>query len=137
MKSIATDESPTPGPIDSYSVCMLGAAGVGKAALLSQFRTSECINAYESGRGSHCVFFPSFLIFYFYTSYKSFNYAYIYTSLLLLILPPVQSSHVHFYSFYVVHLFAQMSLLRGEVKKKLKKKISSFSHSFYVKASLD
>lgn len=39
------------GPIDSYTVCMLGAAGVGKAALLSQFRTSECINAYDGGRG--------------------------------------------------------------------------------------
>lgn len=39
------------GPADSYLVAMLGAAGVGKCALLSQFRTSECINAYESGRG--------------------------------------------------------------------------------------
>lgn len=38
-------------PSDSYLVAMLGAQGVGKAALLSQFRTSECINAYESGRG--------------------------------------------------------------------------------------
>lgn len=35
------------GPVDSYLVMMLGAAGVGKAALSSQFRTSECINAYE------------------------------------------------------------------------------------------
>lgn len=35
------------GPVDSYLVMMLGAAGVGKAALTSQFRTSECINAYE------------------------------------------------------------------------------------------
>lgn len=39
------------GPTDSYLVAMLGAAGVGKCALLSQFRTSECINAYETGRG--------------------------------------------------------------------------------------
>lgn len=38
-------------PTDSYLVAMLGAAGVGKCALLSQFRTSECINAYETGRG--------------------------------------------------------------------------------------
>lgn len=35
------------GPVDSYLVMMLGASGVGKAALTSQFRTSECINAYE------------------------------------------------------------------------------------------
>lgn len=35
------------GPVDSYLVMMLGAPGVGKAALTSQFRTSECINAYE------------------------------------------------------------------------------------------
>lgn len=39
------------GPSDSYLVAMLGAPGVGKCALLSQFRTSECINAYETGRG--------------------------------------------------------------------------------------
>lgn len=38
-------------PFDSYLVAMLGSAGVGKCALLSQFRTSECINAYETGRG--------------------------------------------------------------------------------------
>lgn len=38
-------------PSDSYLVAMLGAPGVGKCALLSQFRTSECINAYETGRG--------------------------------------------------------------------------------------
>lgn len=38
-------------PSDSYLVAMLGAQGVGKCALLSQFRTSECINAYETGRG--------------------------------------------------------------------------------------
>lgn len=35
------------GPVDSYRVYMLGAPGVGKAALISQFSTSECINAYE------------------------------------------------------------------------------------------
>lgn len=35
------------GPVDSYMVMMLGGSGVGKAALTSQFRTSECINAYE------------------------------------------------------------------------------------------
>lgn len=53
MKSTAASEvSASPGPSDSYLVCMMGAPGVGKAALLSQFRTSECINAYESGRDS-------------------------------------------------------------------------------------
>lgn len=35
------------GPVESHLVMMLGAPGVGKAALTSQFRTSECINAYE------------------------------------------------------------------------------------------
>lgn len=52
------------GPTDSYTVCMLGAPGVGKAALLSQFRTSECINAYDGGRGKR-----DFLYL-----YKSLNY---------------------------------------------------------------
>ena len=52
MKPQPTDElSAQSGPSDSYLVAMLGAPGVGKCALLSQFRTSECINAYESGRG--------------------------------------------------------------------------------------
>lgn len=35
------------GPVDSYRVHMLGGPGVGKTALISQFCTSECINAYE------------------------------------------------------------------------------------------
>ncbi|XP_055591531.1 uncharacterized protein LOC129743519 [Uranotaenia lowii] len=35
-------------PIDSYEVIMIGAAGVGKGALLSQFKSSECINAYDT-----------------------------------------------------------------------------------------
>nr|AEG42076.1 putative Rgk3-like protein [Mayetiola destructor] len=35
------------GPVDSYRVNMLGGPGVGKTALISQFCTSECINAYE------------------------------------------------------------------------------------------
>lgn len=35
---------------------MLGANGVGKAALVSQFRTSECINAYE-GPGKNFYYF--------------------------------------------------------------------------------
>ena len=52
MKTPLDDvHSAVSGPTDSYLVCMLGSAGVGKCALLSQFRTSECINAYETGRG--------------------------------------------------------------------------------------
>lgn len=35
------------GPVESYRVSMLGGPGVGKTALISQFCTSECINAYE------------------------------------------------------------------------------------------
>ncbi|KMY95487.1 GTP-binding protein RAD isoform X2 [Drosophila simulans] len=34
-------------PVEFYRVEMLGSAGVGKQALLSQFRTSDCINAYD------------------------------------------------------------------------------------------
>lgn len=34
-------------PVDTHHVYMLGACGVGKVALISQFTTSECINAYE------------------------------------------------------------------------------------------
>lgn len=35
------------GPVDVHRVFMLGASGVGKNALVSQFQTSECINTYE------------------------------------------------------------------------------------------
>ncbi|KAF4520814.1 hypothetical protein B566_EDAN002392 [Ephemera danica] len=34
----------------TYSVALLGAPGVGKTALVSQFMTSECINAYDRQR---------------------------------------------------------------------------------------
>ncbi|XP_055688076.1 GTP-binding protein REM 1 [Lutzomyia longipalpis] len=37
----------TSANVETFQVAMLGAPGVGKAALVSQFRTSECINAYE------------------------------------------------------------------------------------------
>lgn len=37
--------------VTSYAVAMLGARGVGKTALISQFMTSECINAYDRQRG--------------------------------------------------------------------------------------
>ncbi|ERL90746.1 hypothetical protein D910_08093, partial [Dendroctonus ponderosae] len=33
--------------VSNYTVALLGAQGVGKTALISQFMTSECINAYE------------------------------------------------------------------------------------------
>lgn len=39
------DDHPT--EVASYTVALLGAQGVGKTALISQFMTSECINAYE------------------------------------------------------------------------------------------
>ncbi|XP_030371773.1 GTP-binding protein RAD isoform X3 [Scaptodrosophila lebanonensis] len=34
-------------PVEFYRVEMLGSPGVGKQALISQFRTSDCINAYD------------------------------------------------------------------------------------------
>ncbi|CAG9088928.1 unnamed protein product [Plutella xylostella] len=38
-------------PVALYRVAMVGAPGVGKTALISQFQTSECINAYDRQRG--------------------------------------------------------------------------------------
>lgn len=41
-----------PAPdVVTYRVAMIGAQGVGKSALVSQFMTSECINAYDRQRG--------------------------------------------------------------------------------------
>jgi hypothetical protein len=41
-----------PAPeVITYRVAMIGAQGVGKSALVSQFMTSECINAYDRQRG--------------------------------------------------------------------------------------
>lgn len=37
--------------VTRYIVALLGAQGVGKTALISQFMTSECINAYDSKKG--------------------------------------------------------------------------------------
>ncbi|XP_054285799.1 GTP-binding protein GEM-like isoform X2 [Macrosteles quadrilineatus] len=43
--------SPAPSPeVITYRLAMLGAPGVGKTALVSQFMTSECINAYDRTR---------------------------------------------------------------------------------------
>lgn len=47
------------GPVDSYRVYMLGAPEVGKNALISQFQTSECINAYE-GSGQYIQYLFSY-----------------------------------------------------------------------------
>lgn len=41
-----------PSDVISYTVALLGAHGVGKTALISQFLTSECINAYDRQKDS-------------------------------------------------------------------------------------
>ncbi|GBP77665.1 hypothetical protein EVAR_57050_1 [Eumeta japonica] len=50
--------SPAPPEPERRPVChrvaMVGAPGVGKTALISQFQTSECINAYDRQRGNCC-----------------------------------------------------------------------------------
>ncbi|XP_045450599.1 ras-related protein Rap-2b [Melitaea cinxia] len=43
-------ESQERRPIACHRVAMVGAPGVGKTALISQFQTSECINAYDRQR---------------------------------------------------------------------------------------
>lgn len=40
-----------PQEIANYTVALLGTQGVGKTALISQFMTSECINAYDRQKG--------------------------------------------------------------------------------------
>ncbi|XP_066155313.1 GTP-binding protein REM 1 isoform X2 [Euwallacea fornicatus] len=51
--SMGTAQTPSPvmdthvTEVSHYTVALLGAQGVGKTALISQFMTSECINAYE------------------------------------------------------------------------------------------
>ncbi|XP_076279193.1 rad, Gem/Kir family member 3 isoform X2 [Lasioglossum baleicum] len=45
-----TKNAAPPKEICSYAVAMLGGRGVGKTALISQFMTSECINAYDRQR---------------------------------------------------------------------------------------
>ncbi|XP_026733626.1 uncharacterized protein LOC113497969 [Trichoplusia ni] len=44
-------ESQERRPVACHRVAMVGAPGVGKTALISQFQTSECINAYDRQRG--------------------------------------------------------------------------------------
>ncbi|XP_039955558.1 GTP-binding protein RAD isoform X2 [Bactrocera neohumeralis] len=43
----AQDEPQQQQPVEVFRVDMLGASGVGKQALIQQFRTSDCINAYD------------------------------------------------------------------------------------------
>lgn len=40
-----------PQDVINYTVALLGTQGVGKTALISQFMTSECINAYDRQKG--------------------------------------------------------------------------------------
>jgi len=42
----------TPHDVSSYRVALVGTQGVGKTALISQFMTSECINAYDQGKSN-------------------------------------------------------------------------------------
>lgn len=52
----STDSQIPKQPVEMHRVYMLGAPGVGKAALISQFSTSECINAYEGpGKGENFI----------------------------------------------------------------------------------
>lgn len=37
--------------ISKYVIALIGSPGVGKTALISQFMTSECINAYDRQKG--------------------------------------------------------------------------------------
>ncbi|KAF0307317.1 GTP-binding protein RAD [Amphibalanus amphitrite] len=46
----AAPPSPPPQPVSSFSVALLGATGVGKTALIDQFMSSECTNAYDRDR---------------------------------------------------------------------------------------
>lgn len=50
-KEAAEERRAPPKEVASHTVAMLGTRGVGKTALISQFMTSECINAYDRQRG--------------------------------------------------------------------------------------
>ena len=52
--------APAPGVVKTYRVAVIGAHGVGKSALIAQFMTSDCINAYDrvrNGTKKLCVAF--------------------------------------------------------------------------------
>jgi len=75
------DDGDQPGNVRSYKSAMIGAHGVGKSALVGQFMTSECINAYydrvrnDDGESTESVFVmlngeESELVFSFFTNLK-------------------------------------------------------------------
>ena len=49
--------APAPGVVKTYRVAVIGAHGVGKSALIAQFMTSDCINAYDRVRNGKETFF--------------------------------------------------------------------------------
>lgn len=54
MPSPANEETgTTQAEVSRYIVALLGAQGVGKTALISQFMTSDCINAYDTKKGEY------------------------------------------------------------------------------------
>lgn len=50
-KQTASNSTPTESSVITYNVSVIGATGVGKTSLISQFMTSECINPYDRDRG--------------------------------------------------------------------------------------
>lgn len=46
-----TTSNSTESSVITYNVSVIGATGVGKTSLISQFMTSECINPYDRERG--------------------------------------------------------------------------------------
>ncbi|XP_017778964.1 PREDICTED: uncharacterized protein LOC108564427, partial [Nicrophorus vespilloides] len=52
---VCDDIDPTLHDTARYSVALLGTQGVGKTALISQFMTSECINAYDRQKGTYLL----------------------------------------------------------------------------------
>ena len=55
--------SPDSCNLSSYNVSVIGATGVGKTSLISQFMTSECINPYDRDRGTYTAshFRPNYI----------------------------------------------------------------------------
>ncbi|CAG9131448.1 unnamed protein product [Plutella xylostella] len=53
------DDDMEPDPITKYRVVLLGDAGVGKTALVSQFMTSEYMNTYDASLGVQGIARPT------------------------------------------------------------------------------